>query len=210
MPKQVWQADDGTQFDNEKECLLYENFFEELKKRSIPKEFSYLPCGGTDHAIAKNFYEFLKSTRKCLDFLESVEARVAPQEKQKHNQIKIEEEQKKIERQRSNAIKEQLDEERRRRENEEERKIRNHLFSTINTTTPKGTAAEGYWKKVYEQKKALSDENYAYIAEFLMKYHRGSLTAENFFKRMTTVMSLNEVIAIFRDIQFTHKTVGWS
>ena len=43
MPKQVWQADDGTQFDNEKECLLYEKFFDELKKRSIPKEFSL--CG---------------------------------------------------------------------------------------------------------------------------------------------------------------------
>ena len=27
MPRQVWQAEDGTQFDNEEECLLYEKFF---------------------------------------------------------------------------------------------------------------------------------------------------------------------------------------
>jgi len=81
MPKQVWQAEDGTQFDNEEACLLYEKLFEELRLRNIPQEFGYYPDGGTDHAIALNFYEFLKSTRKCLDFLESVEEVVAPNEK---------------------------------------------------------------------------------------------------------------------------------
>ena len=81
MPKQVWQAEDGTQFDNEEACLLYEKLFEELRLRNIPLEFGYYPDGGTDHSIALNFYEFLKSTRKCLDFLESVEEVVAPNEK---------------------------------------------------------------------------------------------------------------------------------
>jgi len=38
MPKQVWQAENGTQFDNEKECLLFEKVFKELRQRNIPQE----------------------------------------------------------------------------------------------------------------------------------------------------------------------------
>ena len=43
MPKQVWQAEDGTQFENEKDCLLYERFSKELCKRAIPQEIRNLP-----------------------------------------------------------------------------------------------------------------------------------------------------------------------
>ena len=81
MPKQVWQAEDGTQFENEKDCLLYEKFSKELCKRAIPQEIRNLPNGETSHSIAKNFYSILSSVHEIVSFLESVELIVAPNEK---------------------------------------------------------------------------------------------------------------------------------
>ena len=187
MPKQVWQADDGTQFDNEKECLLYEKFFEELKKRSIPKEFSYLPCGGTDHAIAKNFYEFLKSTRKCLDFLESVEEVVAPnekmirQQKEKANrdaQIKEELKEKKhelLEEQKRNLISLQI---------QKKRKKQLDIWNLIKDSKPKGPIAVGYWEEVYSRKIKSNDQDYAKIASLFKDFHDGKISNYAFNEQM--------------------------
>ena len=81
MPKQVWQAEDGTQFENEKDCLLYERFSKELCKRAIPQEIRNLPNGETSYSIAKNFYSILSSVHEIVSFLESVELIVDPNEK---------------------------------------------------------------------------------------------------------------------------------
>ena len=81
MPKQVWQADDGTQFENEKDCLLYERFLRHLGKRTIPEELRFLPDGETSQSIAMNLYELLNAVRKSLIFIESVELEAAPNEK---------------------------------------------------------------------------------------------------------------------------------
>ena len=60
MPKQVWQAEDGTQFEEEKDCLIYEKFQKELKKRVIPDEIRRLVTPWDSDPIkglSKNFYE---------------------------------------------------------------------------------------------------------------------------------------------------------
>ena len=51
MPRQVWQAEDGTQFDNEEECLLYEKFF---------RNFGWQP----KHSIDSSIKSFLQSAEK--------------------------------------------------------------------------------------------------------------------------------------------------
>ena len=81
MPKQVWLADDGTQFDNEKDCLLYECFLRHLSNRSVPEELRGLMSGDNNQSIAKNFYEVLNTVKKCMIFLESVELEAAPNER---------------------------------------------------------------------------------------------------------------------------------
>ena len=94
-------------------------------------------------------------------------------------------------------------------EKDEERKPPNQLFVKIRATSQKGFAAEAYWKKVYENKKAISDENYAMVAGWLSEFHRGNMNALSFYEHMDRQMSFDEMKAIFRDIQFTHKTFGW-
>ena len=79
MPKQVWQAEDGTQFYSEESCVLYEKFLAELSNRNLEEEFSSYQYGVTNQKIAQQFYDYLDSTRKSLAFLESVEEVVAPE-----------------------------------------------------------------------------------------------------------------------------------
>ncbi len=56
-------------------------------------------------------------------------------------------------------------------------KPRNQLFVKIRTKSQKGFAAEAYLKKVYENKKAISDENYAMVAGWLSEFQRGDMNA---------------------------------
>ena len=99
MPKQVWQAEDGTQFDNEKNCLIYEKFHKELQQIQIPDEMrSFINHWDSDpiHFLAKNFYEISAANRKCVDFLDSLESAVfGPNLKNVLIQKKKEEEEKK-------------------------------------------------------------------------------------------------------------------
>ena len=61
MPKQVWQAEDVTQFQKEKDCLIYEKFQKKLKRRVIPQEIRRLVTPWDSDPIkglAKTFMKF--------------------------------------------------------------------------------------------------------------------------------------------------------
>ena len=241
MPRQFWQAEDGTQFDNEEECLLYEKFFCELRRRNIPQEFNSFGYGGTDHEIAKNFYEFLKSTRKCLDFLESVEEIVAPnkkmlrekQEKEKRDlEVKVNYEKEYAERlaaikQEETAARKALKEKENQMLKKLERKIdiadkqisnafkeierRNQLkiWKLIEGFKPKGALTVGYWEAVCSQKLKSNDKNYGKVAGLFKEFHDDKIQNHEFNKQLQIQISTDEILAIFRDIEYNHKEFAW-
>ncbi len=49
MPKQVWEAEDGTQFEDEEECKQYEYYLEEITKQ-------LRDTGGYENAIELVFF----------------------------------------------------------------------------------------------------------------------------------------------------------
>ena len=172
MPKQVWQADDGTQFEHQKDCLLYERFLRHLSKRNIPEELQFLPNGETIQSIALNFYNLLNAVRTSLIFLESVELEAAPNE---------------------------------RLLNEEKLTI----LEKIAICEIQGDTSSNYWKNIFELKEKTKDPNYALIAAFFEAFHKGKVPHRKMFDELTNKINTDEIVSIFRDIEFNHKKFAW-
>ena len=234
MPKQVWQAEDGTQFENEKDCLLYERFSKELCKRAIPQEIRNLPNGETSHSIAKNFYSILSSVHEIVSFLESVELIVAPNEKmireRKEKEKQDLEAEKDYETKYGEGLKalkwaeyeakrelekkkDQQDKLLERKmaflEDEVIRKRKFKVWEKIKDSEPKGPMAVGYWEELHSRKVKLNDQNYAKLATLFKKFHEGKIKNNEFDKELNKQLSIDEICAIYRDIEFNHKEFAW-
>tara|TARA_B100000575_G_C22632442_1_gene390847 strand:- start:254 stop:463 length:210 start_codon:yes stop_codon:yes gene_type:complete len=59
------------------------------------------------------------------------------------------------------------------------------------------------WEKVFR------DEVSDLAKGWNVREKRGNMNALSFYEHMDRQMSFDEMKAIFRDIQFTHKTFGW-
>ena len=220
MPKQVWQSDDGTQFDNEKDCLLYEKFLEELCNKDIPQELRYLPNGETSQSIAKNFYEVLESTRKCLSFLESIEHTVAPNEKTIRKaekeaafksklrlKILFEQEEERKEKLKISE-KEKLEKLKISKENEVKQFYAN-LWGKLSRMSCKGKDGVEYWQIVRNRQVQIGQDEWAEFAEMMMKFHEKNISTVDLHWCITNEISYEVLIMIVDDIDSRHHSFAW-
>ena len=204
MPKQVWQADDGTQFEHQKECLLYERFLRHLCKRTIPEELRFLPNGETSQSIAMNFYEVLNVVRKSLIFLESVELEAAPNEKL----LKEEKEKMEQEQEINNRVENEIAKLASTFVEELNNAKRTDIKEILCSCDCKGEIASSYCKEIIETKNG-KDPNYALIAAFFESFHDRKVSNLKMYEELTKKISLDEISSIFRDIEINHKQFAW-
>ena len=69
MPKQVWKAFDGSEFETEKDCSRYEALLKKLQEEKLPDS---LKRQYKKTELARKFDQVLKLTREELTFLEEV------------------------------------------------------------------------------------------------------------------------------------------
>ena len=69
MPKQVWKAFDGSEFETEKDCSRYEELLKKLQEEKLPDS---LKRQYKKTELARKFDQVLRLTREELTFLEEV------------------------------------------------------------------------------------------------------------------------------------------
>ena len=205
MPKQVWQADDGTQFEHQKDCLLYERFLRHLSKRNIPEELQFLPNGETIQSIALNFYNLLNAVRTSLIFLESVELEAAPNERL----LNEEKEKMRNEAEIAGRIDKGVAELKFEFAEDAEKEKKLTILEKIARCEIQGDTSSNYWKNIFELKEKTKDPNYALIAAFFEAFHKGKVPHRKMFDELINKINTDEIVSIFRDIEFNHKKFAW-